>query len=580
MDVINQPNNEILFLMGKNPFFRNQKYRLNKYCFIHDYDNVKLILNEMTRSLVSITNEEFEKIYDLTNVYKDEKLEYIEFLIENYFLVLEDYDEASVIDKIREFYRPKIDDNYLKEAYDFIIYPTTTCNARCFYCYEKPMSNKKPMSLETAEIVSKYIMKKAPNKNNEIILRWFGGEPLYNMKAMRHIIKRLKEEGFSYKSTIVSNGYLFSDKIVEEAVNEWHLQHAQITLDGTEEVYNKAKNYIYTNQDKVSPFKKVIDNIDKLTSNGIGVDIRMNTDMYNVEDLKNLVKLLDERFPEHKNLGVYCYPIFEDDDKPRTDEEKRELFNKLWELEDVMKECNFIIHDRAVPNQIRATHCMVDNGNTINIHPDGKLGLCEHYIDEDFWGHIDENSEEIRDDWNVVLEWRDYLTDDFCKNCKIYPTCIRTRKCHDLRKCDEFMQEFRYKHEAHMMESVYKEHINGNYNNGNLCYCVSQVCDQNTSNNQDYCYCVGQVCDTNTQNNCHCVTQNTNVNSDICNCVSQYCDKENWCYCISQKPTESEHKCEGGTCSCKKEEKEKEEEEVIEIKENKTILSKLKDLFK
>lgn len=197
MRVINQPNYEIIRLIGNSKFYRDKKYRLNKYCFIHDYDNVKLILNEMTRAMVVMSNEEFEKIYDLTNVYKDKNLDYIEFLIENYFLVLEDYDEASVIDGIREKYRIEIDDKYLLEAYDFIIYPTTTCNARCFYCYEKDMGNKKPMTLETAEKVVKYIMKKAPNKEREIILRWFGGEPLFNMKVMRHIMKRLKDEGFS-----------------------------------------------------------------------------------------------------------------------------------------------------------------------------------------------------------------------------------------------------------------------------------------------------------------------------------------------------------------------------------------------
>ena len=499
MRVINQPNYEIIRLIGNSKFYRDKKYRLNKYCFIHDYDNVKLILNEMTRAMVVMSNEEFEKIYDLTNVYKDKNLDYIEFLIENYFLVLEDYDEASVIDGIREKYRIEIDDKYLLEAYDFIIYPTTTCNARCFYCYEKDMGNKKPMTLETAEKVVKYIMKKAPNKEREIILRWFGGEPLFNMKVMRHIMKRLKDEGFSYRSTIVSNGYLFSDKIVEEAVNEWNLQHAQITLDGTEEVYNKAKNYIYKNQSEVSPFKKVIDNIDKLTSNNIGVDIRLNTDMYNADDLKELVLYLNERFPEHRNLGVYCYPIFEDDDNPRTDEEKTKLFEKLWELEDVLKECNFMIYDKQIPNQIRASHCMVDNGNTINIHPDGKLGLCEHYINEDFWGYIDDESNEVRDKWELVHEWREYLTDEFCKNCKLYPTCIRTKKCHDLRKCDVFMQEFRYKHEINTLISVYEQdkynfmenERNGNSYcdaNANGCYCVTQQCD----NKENWCYCISQ----------------------------------------------------------------------------------------
>ena len=63
MNVINQSNRQIMFLLGKNPFFKNKKYRLNKYCLIHEIENCKLILNEMTRAMISITNKELERIF-------------------------------------------------------------------------------------------------------------------------------------------------------------------------------------------------------------------------------------------------------------------------------------------------------------------------------------------------------------------------------------------------------------------------------------------------------------------------------------------------------------------------------------
>ena len=585
MNVIEQPNKDILLLLGENPFYKNKKYRFNKYCLTHDYKGVKLIHNAMTRSTISITDEELEKINDLTNVLGTREWEYIDFLISSYFLVLEDFNEAEQTDWLRTKFIRVVDDKYLSEVYDYVIYPTTTCNARCFYCYEKPMK-KMPMSMEMAEKVAQYILKKAVNKERSIMLRWFGGEPLFNVKAIRHIISVLKNNGRSINSTIISNGYLFSDKLVDEAVNEWNLSSAQITLDGTEEVYNKAKNYIYTNQDKVSPFKKVIDNIERLTSKGVSVNIRMNADIYNYQNLKELVKFLYTRFPENEKLGIYVYPIFEDNENPRTPEEREELFNKIWEVEDVMKEYGFLQGNSGMGSQIRFHHCMVDGGGTLNIHPDGTLGLCEHYIDTDILGNIDDDVY----DFDIIKSWREYETDEHCKNCSMYPSCLRAKKCSDLRFCDDWFQEFRMKHTLLDLEATYDDYMS-NKNSCNstrcgvgTCYCVSQRCDDNENlNTKDFicasnetdgtCYCISQRCE-DKENWCLCISKKEEgLKQGECYCVSQRCDdKENWCYCISKKE-ETEHKCEGGSCTCKKEEQKQEEPK------KKSLWKKIKDIF-
>jgi sulfatase maturation enzyme AslB (radical SAM superfamily) len=561
MNVIFQPNDQILLLLGHNSYFKNQKYRLNKYCFIHDYMDVKLIYNHMTRAFISITNEELEKIYDNPNI------DYVKFLRDSWFLVQEDFNEKEVTDKLKEHFRITIDDNYLTEIYDFVILPTTTCNARCFYCYEKNMS-KKPMSLETAEKVASYIMKKGEKKERPIRLRWFGGEPLFNMKVIRHICTRLRSEGYEYKSSMISNGYLFDEAIVKEAITDWHLDEIQITLDGTEEVYNKAKNYIYKNQDEVSPFKKVIENIKTLTSQNVGVAIRMNTDQYNADDLKDLIKFIDKEFTDKTNLNLYCYPIFEDEESTRTDEDRNKIAQILTEIDDLLNECGFF-QGSGLGNGLRATHCMVDNNNTININPEGNLGLCEHYIDTDFWSTIDDDLNGVRN-WDVIKSWRNYITDDEqCVECPIYPSCIRTKKCQDLKDCFVYHKDMRIRHHIMSLEKEYNEYLkrencqecnsnNCNIGNNDICACISQKCEGEVN----WCYCIDKEKyeKANNQNSCYCISQD---------------EKNNWCYCIDK---EKHNECNNGSCTCKKEESKS--EEVIEVNNNKSFLEKLKDLFR
>ena len=139
-----------------------------------------------------------------------------------------------------------IDDNYLKECYDFIMFPTTTCNARCFYCYENPMK-KMPMTIDMAERVARYIMKKAPDKNRTVGLRWFGGEPLFNMKVIDYICEGLTENGIYFNSYFTTNGYLFDDDVIQKAIEIWHCVSCQITIDGTEGT--PVADYVYNSFD-------------------------------------------------------------------------------------------------------------------------------------------------------------------------------------------------------------------------------------------------------------------------------------------------------------------------------------------
>lgn len=457
MNVIIQPKEGILNDLKPQFKSEHKKYRLMKYCLIQDVDGGKLIFNNLVKSLVWIKNSEYENLIEDWDI----KYDYVNFLLKNYFVVPEDFNEYDIVNQLRNKRMPVITDNWLEHPTGFTILTTTQCNARCFYCYENPIKNKKPMTKKTAKSIVKYIQRVSPTKN--IKLRWFGGEPLFNYEIIDYICERLTALGYQFKSSIISNGYLFDQEMCKKAKYLWNVNSVQITLDGTAEVYNKTKKYIY--KDDPNPFETVLNNIKTLLDLNISTSIRMNCDKHNADDLKDLVKYLGETFKDVKHLNVYAYPLFELNGFTRTPEYRKEVFAKLEEIDAVIDECGFNIIKPIDKDDIRCVHCMVDTGQDVLISTEGELGLCEHYITEDFWGHIDKP--ELKD-WSVINSWREYSEPaEVCKTCPIYPTCLKSKKCPDCNICDENWYEREIRQAKISVVDYYNKWKNGNTNNNN-----------------------------------------------------------------------------------------------------------------
>lgn len=417
-----------------------------KYNMIVDIDGGKLIFNELTRAIIFMSNEEFNDVFNVDR---------FEYLYRNYFIVPEDFNEMEVTDRIRKQFQKEIDDLYLTKVSAYNILTTTKCNARCFYCYELK-THKEHMTEQTARDIVEYISKHSPI-DQPISLRWFGGEPLFNMKVIDIITSGLRDRGYKFFSNFTTNGYLFDDFVITKAINSWGLRSCQITIDGTEKVYNKAKNYIYKTG---SPYQRVIKNIALLLSRGVQVTVRMNCDSYNIEDLKLLSRELYDRFGSSKNLNAYVYPIFENDNFQRTEEEKAKVFSGVMEIEDVLQSLGYL-HGASPDYKIKDHQCMADSGGVISISPKGELGTCEHYVDSDFWGDIHSDKK----DMSILEGWQVYEPPiDLCSNCPNYPSCIRPTKCEEMRKCDKYYQKWYVRKAKIGLVNWYKKQNNGRNN--------------------------------------------------------------------------------------------------------------------
>ena len=201
-------------------------YRLMHYVVKQEVEEGVLLYNTLTCALALVTHEEAQHLVE------------VDGLVENWFLVPVEHNDMKLCKMLKVGL--KLKQQTPEGIGNYTIVTTTGCNARCAYCFEK---GTKPVNMtsETAEQVAQYIVSHR-GEHEKVKISWFGGEPLYNFKVMDRICTRLTEQNVRFYSSIITNGYLFNEKVVEKAVQLWHLKRAQVTLDGTEQNYNRIKH--------------------------------------------------------------------------------------------------------------------------------------------------------------------------------------------------------------------------------------------------------------------------------------------------------------------------------------------------
>lgn len=442
MIILEHPTDTALSILGIKKKKNGIEYKFSKYNIVLDeeIDEGVLIYNTITMACIFLTYEEYSELLDTLDAEDD-------LFYKSFFLVPADYDETAAIEKMKK----KLEEQNktdLQHPTSYTILPTTSCNARCFYCYEIGRPHK-VMTEETAHKTATYIINHH-NPNVETRLYWFGGEPTVNIRAIDIICKDLREAGVKYYSEMVSNAYLLNEENVKKGVELWNLRFVQITVDGTKDVYNKAKNYIY--KDDENPYGRIMDNITTLIGYGVRIDIRLNIGTHNYEDITKLVDELLNRFGFAPNVRIYTMHIFECNMvKKRTDEEKEELFRLIDDINIRLEDGGQLTYglDRTYKN----TMCGADNGRSLLITPDGNIGLCEHHTDDEYIGHIDK----VQMDWSVVKDWKTKMKRlDICDGCPLFTTCVKLKNCPEEGKCDIYERDMKVKKFYRVLQRYYE----------------------------------------------------------------------------------------------------------------------------
>lgn len=401
----------IIKLLREQVYHFSDDYRWAVYVHKVVYRNEVLLYNVLTKELLLVEDADSDK----------------ELLVKKWFLVPELFKEQIVVNQVKSFL--SVIPDKTNSINNYTIFTTTDCNARCYYCFEQDVP-KIRMNDEIVNQTIRFIKHHLTGK--EISIQWFGGEPLYNLKVINRISDELNTNGISFSSSMTSNGYLFTHQIIKKAINNWKLKRVQITLDGTENNYNRIKSYIHKNS---NPYERVLNNIEHLLQADICVSIRLNLSLDNFQDIMNLVYHLIERFAQYKKLTIYPHPLF---DLMEDEEKRRLIFEKLMIIQKVIDK-NHLNTEYAYFGKPRITHCKADNnGNSVVIFPDGNIGLCDHKFAKEYIGHVSN----YNINFAIIEKWRKYKEPlKSCATCLLYADCMKLELCDTNNKCyKEFIE--------------------------------------------------------------------------------------------------------------------------------------------
>ena len=279
------------------------------------------------------------------------------------------------------------------------------------------------MTEQTANDVVEFINKHYGGK--KLWIRWFGGEPTVAADRIDQISNGLKDKGITFVSTMISNGYLFDEEMVNKAKSLWNLKRVQISVDGMEEHYNEVKNYVNALD---NPFIRVMRNIRLLLEKEIHVDLRMNFDIGNYKDFERLLKYATTYYKEYKGLKVYAYPVIGDyPDKTGkilhgSDEWRRKT---SIELNDRARSAGMYQQKDELPH-LKYIGCSADQDNSVTINPQGMLVECPEQFDEcQSIGNLEEGivNKELVNQWKMIADH------ERCRECVFFPRCVRLMNC-------------------------------------------------------------------------------------------------------------------------------------------------------
>lgn len=389
-----------------------------RYVVSEYYEGQCLLFHTLTRRMILMPPAYLQ--YGIAGTYYPAEIlsnPVIRELYRHYFLVSDDFEEATIYQQIKEILRLK--EELPTGISNYVILPTTACNARCFYCFEQGMHFQN-MSREIEEYTTKYILDHLP-ETRKLHIHWFGGEPLLGAEIIDRITRRLLEEKVELQAEMTTNGSLFTDDLVKKAKTFWNVKTVQITLDGRKDEYIRRKQYLPSVK---NPYKTVISHIHSLLEAGIEVKIRLNLDKNNVGELFLCVDELTKEFPpgtEREGLSVYCHSLIgcagcgSDGD----------LEQYVRQIEDYIDRSGLGgIKDISPFLKLRTAYCMADRAEvTAVISSDGCLYTCEGMPKNLHYGDVR----------NGIIDQAYY--ESITKPRTLLETCMR---CRYLPECTDF----------------------------------------------------------------------------------------------------------------------------------------------
>ena len=394
-------------------------YKKSRFNFIYTQkENAHVIFNTYSKALVVLDDGEFRQFEN--GNFADTETE--KELVKNGILIDESFDEVAFMTYCHNTTK------FSKGALHLVLATTMDCNFACPYCYENRRRGR--MSKEIQNAIIQYIELNLKNGLKKLDVTWYGGEPLLYPDIIYDLATKIRNMADQYNCDLtmymVTNGYLFSEKLVE-LIDRIGVVKVQITLDGLQE-HHDARRHL---KDGTGTFNRIFQNLTLFAEYSIRVDIRMNVDNENCKDYIALQKKLAEL--ENPNIVLYPSPV--EDINPDTINEVSS-FMSFDEFEKFAGGiCNEGDASSAATKVLddRYCYCQAETENSFVIDELGYCYKCWDQVGRTETACFNILEPDVKNYSNIIkfLAW-DPFRDEKCSNCVFLPVCFGGCKFHRI----------------------------------------------------------------------------------------------------------------------------------------------------
>lgn len=252
------------------------------------------------------------------------------------------------------------------------ICPTMGCNFDCSYCYEPHGKGCMSETVQDDVIALADRMMKHSRAEN-LIVRWFGGEPLLYPGIIEKLSKRLMElaerYGASYKAWIFTNGYLLTQDVAE-LLGRCGVYRAHITLDGLQKTHDATRHL----KGGGGTFEQIVRNLSHKLPFDVTVHCTLRKE--NTEEKEAFRHFLEQLGEESGNRLT---PLF----MPVMEEVKHEERSGGFEPLTREQKTELLLERRAERfGPFFGVTCEANNLWNVEIDADGRLFRCWSRVDQ------------------------------------------------------------------------------------------------------------------------------------------------------------------------------------------------------
>jgi len=371
-----------------------------------------------------------------------------------------------------------LDESKIKEeivnARRLVFEVTEHCNLNCTYCTlgelydfgDKKRRRKRNINISYAINLLKYVFDlKQRNKEKELLISFYGGEPLVNIQFIKQIVKKANqlnsEAALVLGFAMTTNATLLHKHIHFLVENNFRLM---ISLDGNEEGHSYR---VFANNDKNS-FQQVVTNINMIQRDFPAYftnNIQFNAVLHNRNSVKSIYEFVYSRYHKIPHISPLSKAeilhldkkyLFErmfldkrkseeeyEDDVPNPIPGTRETFVSYKELYQFVKSCsiNFYILNLLYllfgKSKLFPTDTCIPFSRKIFLNTRHDLLPCEKVHNKYAFGKVNKS---VYIDFSGIAQKFNFYYDQFkkvCENCYAYRSCdVCLLKIGNLDKLD------------------------------------------------------------------------------------------------------------------------------------------------